>query len=93
MRCISAFAVGLSLHFQFKSVILSSGRSLAAGEFTRGEAAQTIAVTVVRGYALNFVLMAPTRTAAEQMASSLGSIEFPAAAKPRPAPAPAPAKP
>ena len=70
-----------------------AGHSFAALDFTRGEAAQTVVVTVLRGYALNFVVMAPTRTAAEQLAASLTSIEFPVAAKPRPAPAPAPAKP
>jgi len=63
------------------------GRSFAAADFARGENAQSVYVTMQRGYALNFVLMGRTRAEVEKMAASLASLQFTPAVKPRTAPA------
>lgn len=68
-----------------------SGHSFAAADFSKDESAQTVLVTMLRGYALNFILMGKTRADVEQMAASLASLQFTPAEKPQPAPASPPA--
>ena len=64
-----------------------AGHSFAVVDFLRGDGAQSVYVTLLRGYALSFVLMAPTRADLEQLAASLSALQFPPAPKPRTAPA------
>jgi hypothetical protein len=68
------------------------GRSFAAADFTQDETAQTVLVTMLRGYAVSFVLMGPARADVERLAAALNTLEFVAAEKPRTAPAAAPAR-
>jgi hypothetical protein len=70
-----------------------AGRGFARADFTREAAAQTVLVTMLRGYAVNFVLMAPSREAVDRMLASLDTLKFtPRRSVPKP-PAGAPSVP
>lgn len=66
------------------------GHSFAVADFSRGDTAQMVYVTMLRGYALNFILMGRTRADVEQMAGSLASLQFTPAPRPVPVVPPSP---
>ena len=55
---------------------LLDGHGFARADFTRASDAQTVLVTMLRGYALSFVLMGPTRGDVDRMVASLDSLKF-----------------
>jgi hypothetical protein len=59
------------------SVVTIAGRSFARADFTKEKVAETLLVTILRGYAVNFVLTAPSTEEVEELAKSLQTVEFP----------------
>jgi hypothetical protein len=54
-----------------------AGRAFARVDFSRPKIAETVLVTMLRGYAVNFVLMAPSREEVEELIGTLDTLEFP----------------
>jgi hypothetical protein len=53
-----------------------SGHSFARADFRRPNMAEIVLTTMLRGYAVNFVLMAPSREEVEELAGTLDTLEF-----------------
>jgi hypothetical protein len=66
---------GFSLQAPIKSLTVG-GQVFARADFAKQERAQTVLVTMRRGYAINFVLMAPSRAQANELVASLRTLEF-----------------
>jgi hypothetical protein len=56
-------------------------RKFARADFTRANTAQTVLVTMLRGYAVNFVLMGPSREDVDRLIASLDSLRFAASTR------------
>lgn len=53
------------------------GHSFARADFQKQKMAQTVLLTMLRGYAVNFVLTAPSREEVEELVASLQTLQFP----------------
>jgi hypothetical protein len=53
------------------------GHPFARADFQKQKMAETVLVTMLRGYAVNFVLAAPSREEVEELVASLQTLEFP----------------
>lgn len=53
-----------------------SGHSFARADFRKSNLAEIVLTTMLRGYAVNFVLMAPSREEVEELAGTLDTLEF-----------------
>jgi hypothetical protein len=53
------------------------GHPFARADFQKQKMAQTVLVTMLRGYAVNFMLAAPSREEVEELVASLQTLQFP----------------
>jgi len=53
-----------------------AGHTFVRSDFTKQGTAEMVLVTVLRGYAISFLVMAPSRTEVDQIAESFKTMEF-----------------